>query len=208
VRRRKGRLYVVSAPSGAGKTSLCQALVARTEGLVFSVSYTTRAPRPGEVGDRDYTFVDEETFMRMAGEGEFVEWARVHGACYGTSRARLERTLEEGTSVMLDIDVQGAGQLRKSFEGGVYIFILPPSREALGERLSERGGDTPGEIQKRMKAAADEIREYLWYDYVIINDDFDAALSELQAVVLSGTLRADGIDPSWVGENFLSEEDV
>jgi guanylate kinase len=208
VRRNRGSLFVVSAPSGAGKTSLCQAIVSKARGISFSVSYTTRPPRPGEVNGRDYTFVDEETFMKMAEAGEFVEWAKVHGACYGTSGSRLRKTLREGTSVILDIDVQGAKQLRKSFENGVYIFILPPSREALIERLKDRGGNTPGEIRDRMRKAADEIREYLWYDYVIINDDFDAALTELEAIMLSSALRPDSIDPSWVEKNFLSEEDA
>jgi guanylate kinase len=205
VRRNKGRLFVISAPSGAGKTSLCQALVLNTPGLEFSVSYTTRAPRPGEVNDRDYTFLGEEEFREMTEGGMFLEWARVHGAFYGTSRQRVAEALDAGTSIMLDIDVQGAKQLKGAFRDGVFIFILPPSRDALRERLFGRGDSTEEEILRRMKQAADEMREYLWYDYVIINNDFDTALKELEAVMHVSGLSPDTIDPSRVEEDLLED---
>lgn len=211
MRKGRGSLFVVSAPSGAGKTTLCKKLVLSMDGLEFSVSYTTRQPRPGEVDGDDYSFVSKDRFKEMVSGGEFMEWAEVHGSLYGTSRSRLEKTLAGGTDVIMDVDVQGARQIRKAYHGGIYVFILPPSREALRERLQKRKNNTPEEISQRLKAAADEIREirdYSAYDYVIINDVFEVALKKLEAIVVSRRVISDSIDQSWVEEIFLKQEDV
>lgn len=194
MRKGRGRLFVVSAPSGAGKTTLCRELVSRTKGLEFSISFTTRQPRSGEVDGRDYNFTNKEKFEKMASGGEFIEWAEVHGNLYGTSRSRLEKTLDQGTDVIMDIDVQGARQIRKVYNNGIHIFILPPSKEALLERLENRKNNTPEEISERIKAAVDEIKDYLSYDYVIVNDVFEEALKELEAIVISRRAEADVID--------------
>jgi guanylate kinase len=204
-RRAGGTLFVVSAPSGAGKTTLCRRLVEQRENLRFSVSYTTRAPREGEVGGRDYFFVDEEAFRAMAERGEFLEWAEVHGNFYGTARSQVEDALGTGTDVLLDIDVQGARQVRESGMSAVFAFILPPSRAVLAERLSGRGTDPEEVVRGRLRAAAGEIRDYELYDYVIVNDVLETALEELAAVVRAAGLRASGLDPAWVRENFSEE---
>jgi guanylate kinase len=203
MRKSRGSLFVVSAPSGAGKTTLCRELVLRTKGLEFSISFTTRQLRSGEVDGKDYNFTSKEGFKEMVSNGEFIEWAEVHGNLYGTSRNRLEKTLDQGTDVIMDVDVQGARQIRKVFNDGIHVFIFPPSREALRERLQNRKNNTPEEISERLKAAADEIRDYLSYDYVIVNNVFEEALKELEAIVVSRRAIADVIDQSWVEANFL-----
>lgn len=205
--RPRGDLFVVSAPSGAGKTTLCRRLLSMMPGITFSVSYTTRPPRPGEVNDRDYTFIGEDEFRRMAEAGEFAEWAEVHGNLYGTSRRRLEETLAGGTDILLDIDVQGARQMREQFPGGVYIFVLPPSMEVLQERLGGRQTDRPEVIKKRLATAAGEIRDYTHYNYVIVNNTFEKALRELEAIVTSRRLSSGRIDHDWVKKNFFRQED-
>jgi guanylate kinase len=198
---------VVSAPSGAGKTTLCRRLVEKMPGLEFSVSYTTRPPRPGEVNDRDYTFVGRDEFMEMVRRGEFAEWAEVHGNFYGTSRGRLREMLDRGVDVMMDIDVQGAGQIREAFADGVFIFVLPPSWNALVERLDTRKTDPPDVVKGRLSNAVEEIREYSRYNYVIVNDMLDEALRELEAVVISEGLLTGKMDPSWVEDNFFRQEE-
>lgn len=203
----RGNLFVVSAPSGAGKTTLCRKLVEELPGIEHVVSYTTRAPRQGETGGIDYTFISEDEFQRMVDEGEFLEWAFVHGNRYGTSRARLEDTLEAGRDVIIDIDTEGAGQIRESSVKGVYIFILPPSMKVLRERLLGRMSDSKEESARRLRRAAQEIKEYYRYDYVILNDDFDEALRRLYAVVFSRRALTEKIEPEWVRENFLNEEE-
>ncbi len=137
-RKNRGRLFIVSAPSGAGKTTLCQNLSSIIQNLKHSVSYTTRPMRYGEINNRDYTFIKEDVFRRMASKDEFIEWAEVHGNLYGTSRKRLEAMLDKGINVILDVDTQGARQIRKKYKDGIYIFILPPSRGALKKRLQKR----------------------------------------------------------------------
>ncbi|GAB4390432.1 MAG: guanylate kinase [Thermodesulfovibrionales bacterium] len=199
---------MVSAPSGAGKTTLCQRLTADLRDIRHSVSYTTRKPRPNEVNDRDYSFVSEEDFRRMAAAGEFAEWAEVHGNLYGTSVKRVEEMLEGGVDAILDVDTRGAAQLRKVYRDGVFVFILPPSMRALRERLTARMSDSAEEIERRLKRARDEIRDYRSYDYVIVNDVFEAALRELEAIVTAKRLESGSVDPEWVDENFLLEEDV
>jgi len=186
-----GTLYTVSAPSGAGKTSLVRALLAGDEQLTLSVSHTTRPRREGEVDGRDYHFVDGEAFDRMVGERAFLEHARVFDNQYGTSRRAVEALLHAGRDVLLEIDWQGARQVRSAVAGAVSIFILPPSRAALRERLQGRGQDAPEVIQRRMEAAIDEMSHYAEADYLVINDDFAVALADLAAIIRAGRVRCE-----------------
>lgn len=202
MRKNKGNIFIVSAPSGAGKTTICQKLTELFPDIRHSVSYTTRLQRNGEVNDRDYTFVNESEFLKMAEAGEFVEWAKVHGNLYGTSKRRLKEMMDQGISVVLDIDTQGAKQIRGCYDDGVYIFILPPSMETLRERLEKRMSNSPDEIELRMKRAADEIREYKNYDYVIVNNDIEIALEELKAIVTAESKKTDKIDHQLIREKF------
>jgi guanylate kinase len=206
-KKSKGSLFIVSAPSGAGKTTLCRKLVSGLGNLTFSVSYTTRCARPDEVNDRDYTFVKREDFLRMADEGEFIEWAEVHGELYGTSGRRVRELLDRGDDVVLDIDTQGARQIRKKYDGGVYIFILPPSLEELRKRLRERMTDSSEEIGRRLGRAIIEIKTFREYDYVIINDVLEDALREFESVIISHRVRTELIDPLWIEKVFLQEEE-
>lgn len=201
--KRVGGLIVVSAPSGAGKTSLCKEITARHPNILHSVSYTTRAPRPGEANDREYTFVTVADFKKMADAGEFAEWAEVHGNYYGTSKKRLDAMLAQGFDVILDIDVQGAAKIRHVYEDGVYVFVLPPSMDVLLGRLHGRGSDSAEVIERRMKKARQEIGSYINYDYVILNDDFEAALRGLMAVIESRRMRLKAVDAEWVADKFL-----
>ncbi len=178
-----GTLYIFSAPSGAGKTSLVKALLEATDGIEVSVSHTTRPPRPGEVDGVDYHFVDVPTFEKMVAEGAFLEHARVFDNYYGTARASVETRLQAGVDVILEIDWQGARLVRAQFPDAVGVFILPPSREALEERLRGRGQDSDEVIARRMRDAVSEMSHYAEFDYLVINDDFDTALEELRAIV-------------------------
>ncbi|MGD0883355.1 MAG: guanylate kinase [Thermodesulfovibrionales bacterium] len=198
MRKGRGSLFIVSAPSGAGKTTLCQKLAGLLPGIGQSISFTTRPPRKGEVNDRDYTFISEDEFRKLITQGEFLEWAKVHGNLYGTSRRRLEQLRNEGNDAILDIDIEGARQVRAADGNGVFIFILPPSLSVLKARLDGRRSDAPEEIALRMKRAKEEIKEYKHYDYVIVNDVFDDALSELKAIVIAERLRVDRVNPEWV----------
>lgn len=200
----RGSLFVVSAPSGAGKTTLCRRLTAEMTNINHSVSCTTRPPRPGEVDGRDYIFLGVEQFEEMAQRGEFAEWARVHGNLYGTGKKTIEDMLGQGRDVILDVDVQGASSLREVYAGEVHIFILPPSMTVLAERLTDRQSDSNDVIAMRLKQAKEEIREYKNYDYVIINDELEAALNSLRAIVLARRSRTRGIEPGWVEREFLS----
>lgn len=189
----RGELLVVSAPSGAGKTTLIRALLARggahAERLAFSVSHTTRRPRPGEVEGVAYHFVTRPVFEAMAAEGRFLEWARVHDRLYGTSRDAVEAELAAGRDVLLDIDVQGARQVKERFPQAASIFVLPPSFAELRQRLMGRGQDAPEQVATRLRAALEEVRCYETYDYVILNDDPDRAADELAAIILSRRVR-------------------
>lgn len=186
-----GNLFVIAAPSGAGKTSLVQALMAADPRLRFSVSHTTRKPRPGEVDGRDYHFIDEDAFQRMVGERAFLEHAEVFGRCYGTSRAAVEERLAAGEDVILEIDWQGARQIRALLPTCVSIFILPPSREELERRLRGRATDAPDVIEQRLALAVAEMRHYGEFEYLVINDRFDVALTDLQAIVRAARCRTD-----------------
>lgn len=200
---KRGNLFVVSAPSGAGKTTLCQKVREMMPDVKFSVSYTTRLPREGEVNDIHYSFIDEEEFRSMISEGEFVEWAEVHGNFYGTSKKRVEEIINSGFDVLLDIDVQGAKKIKDQFPHSVLIFVLPPSMKALKERLSKRETE-PVEIMKvRLRNAIDEIKEFINYDYVIINDILDEAVKDLSCIIKAERLRAIKIDREWVKNTFL-----
>jgi guanylate kinase len=187
--KREGIIFIISAPSGAGKTTLCKEVIDIFPGVRHSVSFTTRQARPGEVHGRDYFFVDSEKFKSMAESGEFAEWAEVHGNLYGTAISTLEEYREKNVDVILDIDCQGAQQLKQRFTGGVFIFILPPNFHELRRRLDHRNSDTEDVIERRILNAAAEIRESRWYDYIIVNDDFSQALGELKSVMLAERCR-------------------
>lgn len=184
-----GNLYIVSAPSGAGKTSLVAALLDADRGIRKSVSYTTRPPRPGEIDGSHYHFVSTATFEQMAQAGDFLESALVHDNRYGTSRKWVEEQLATGSDIVLEIDWQGAAQVRRLMPGAISIFILPPSFEALLQRLNSRAQDAPEVIARRLANARDEIAHVTDFDYVIINSDFRAAAAELQDVVRAERLR-------------------
>jgi guanylate kinase len=187
--KREGVLYVISAPSGAGKTTLCKEVIDIFPSLRHSVSFTTRTMRPGEVDGRDYFFVGQDEFRRMVAAGEFAEWAEVHGNCYGTSLRTLDDARVAGIDLLLDIDCQGARQLKERYDGGVYIFILPPNHRELRRRLESRNTDHAEVIERRLQGAAAEIRESRWYDYIIVNDQFSRAVEELKSVLLAEQCR-------------------
>ena len=184
----QGVLYVVAAPSGAGKTSLVKALLKNDPGIRLSVSYTTRAPRPGEVDGKDYHFVSRENFVEMTGRGEFLESAEVYGNYYGTSQTWIAREIASGHDILLEIDWQGASQVKNIFPDAVSIFILPPTLNALRNRLQGRGQDSQEVIEKRLAAACEDISHAASFEYIIVNDDFDLALLDLTAVIKAARL--------------------
>jgi len=184
-----GSLFVISAPSGAGKTSLVHALLSSNAQIDLSVSYTTRPPREGEVEGVAYHFVSRETFVEMAGRGEFLESAEVYGNLYGTSQTWISQENAKDRDILLEIDWQGAMQVRRLFPQCISIFILPPSLEALQQRLNGRGTDSGEVIARRMAAVRDDVAHVAEFDYVIINDDLNEALRDLNAVVLAARLR-------------------
>ena len=192
ISNRAGGLFILSAPSGGGKSSLAQALVESDPGITVSVSHTTRAPRPGEKHGTHYFFVSAEEFESMIAQEKFLEYARVFGNYYGTSREAVVREVESGHNVILDIDWQGMREIKAQWADAVSIFILPPSREALEQRLRDRDQDSDEIIDGRMHEATSEMRHYQEFDYVVINDDFDLALADIRAIVHD---RADSIRP-------------
>ncbi len=201
---RRGLIFVVSAPSGAGKTTLCKDVIPKVPNLAHAVSYTTRSPREMEVDGKDYCFVDAVTFRAMIDKSEFIEWAEVHGNLYGTSRNGLMQYVEHGVDVILDIDTQGAATLRKNSEG-IYIYILPPSLGALSQRLVGRNSDPQDEISRRLQKSREEIWGYRHYDYVIVNAEFKKALKELEAIILAERVRMKQINHSWIEETFINQ---
>ena len=186
-----GNLYIITAASGVGKTTLVRALLAQEAGIELSVSYTTRHPRPGEREGEDYHFVDDVQFLRMLEAGEFIESAEVHGARYGTSRARVDGVLQRGQDLILEIDWQGAAQIRRLYPQAVSIFIMPPSMEVLVQRLNNRGQDSAEVIARRLAVAREELAHVCEFDYVTINDEFEMALADLQAIVRAQRLKLD-----------------
>lgn len=187
--KRRGMLVVVSAPSGAGKTTLCREVRSLLPDLAYSVSYTTRAPRPGEENGKDFHFVAEATFKGMADREEFAEWAVVHGNFYGTASRPLDEALAAGLDILLDIDTQGARQIRKRYPEAVYVFIVAPSMAELEERLRERKADSPQEIAKRLARAREEIATWREYDYLIINRDLKEAVDQMAALIQAERCR-------------------
>lgn len=202
---RRGVLFVVSAPSGAGKTTLCKELAARVPNLKHSISYTTRSPRPGEVHGREYFFVDARYFQNLVEQNEFAEWAQVYGQRYGTPRTPLIDMMDKGVDVLLEIDVQGARQIKKTFEDAVYLYILPPSIEALRVRLEQRGGDSAEEIQRRLQKVREEMWSYREYDYIVKNDDKTHAIMELEAIVRAERIKTKRVDVQWLEEKFIRD---
>ena len=186
---KKGVLFVMSAPSGAGKTSISRELLVHRPDLRQSISYTTRAMRAGERDGVDYHFVTPERFRHMVEFGDFAEWAEVHGNCYGTAKATLQQTSDEGHDILLDIDVQGAAQLRASGVDGVFIFILPPGMAELRQRLSGRNTDSAEVIERRMSNAIGEIRAAAGFDYIVINDELPRAVATVQAIMVAEKVR-------------------
>jgi guanylate kinase len=185
----EGNLFVVSAPSGAGKSSLLRALLEQQPELSVAVSHTTRSPRPGEQDGVHYHFVDQDTFSAMIERGEFIEHARVFDNFYGTSEAAVRAPLEQGRDLVLEIDWQGARQVRRRFPDACGIFIIPPSVQALRERLTGRGQDSEEVIQRRMRDAEAEMSHYPEYDYLVVNDDFETALNDLRCIMSARRLR-------------------
>ena len=192
--RRRGTLFVVSAPSGAGKTTLCREARLRLPDLAYSVSYTTRTPRPGEIEGTDFVFVSEAEFRALQERGEFAEWATVHGNLYGTRARSLEDALAAGRDVLLDIDTQGAAQLRGRYPDAVLIFILAPSVKDLEQRLRERRSDAEVEIERRLVRAREEIALWRRYDYLIVNRDVKEALEHLESIIIAERCRVARID--------------
>jgi len=200
----KGNLIIISAPSGSGKSSLASGLFRNTEGVVFSVSHTTRRPRGKEKDGEDYFFIEEDRFRQMADQGDFLEYAHVYGNYYGTSRSFVQEQLAAGNDVLLDIDVQGALKVKEQVPEALMVFVLPPSFGELEKRLINRGMDDPEVIAKRLKIASREIKYYKDYDYVIINSNLKDAIEELRKIVLSGRRPGSALE----GGNWAAAETV
>ncbi len=205
---RRGILYIVSAPSGAGKTTLCKQIVASVPGVWHSVSCTTRLPRPGEDHGREYFFTDDHVFQGMVARDEFLEYAHVHSHWYGTPRKPLMDKIEAGIDVLLEIDVQGALQIKKSFENAVSIFILPPSLDVLRTRLQNRGSDSQEEIARRLRTVKEEIRHFQEYSYIVCNDDLTRSLHDLRSIFWAERLKTHRLDVHWFEQSFLSDDDA
>ncbi len=200
-----GVLVVVSGPSGVGKTTLCKNIVARLPDTMFSVSYTTRKPRPGEREGVEYCFVDEARFQDLIREEAFVEWAEVYGHKYGTPKQALVEALHKGINVLLEIDAQGAQQIMERVAGAVYVFVAPPSLDALRNRLCRRDMDSREEIERRLHEASDEIANFKSYHYFVRNDELLQATKELESIILAEQVKTNRLDPEWLVENGLVE---
>lgn len=191
--QREGLLYIISAPSGAGKTTLLKRVMDYFPEMRFSVSYTTRPPRPGERDGEDYHFVSPKRFDQMVEGGEFVEWAEVLGNRYGTALDTIRESRPQGIDLILDIDSQGARQIKEHLKGGVFIFILPPSVESLRDRLKARRADQQEMIQLRVSRATDEIQQATWYDYIIVNDKLEEAVEQLRSIIIAERCRRERV---------------
>jgi guanylate kinase len=207
--RDRGTVFVVSAPSGAGKTTLCKRLLQELQGIDFSVSFTTRPPRTGERPDVDYHFVESAEFERRRRAGEFVEWAVVDGQSYGTSAVTVREATEAGRDILLDIDTQGAENIRRLMPDAVLIFILPPGLEALKERLMRRGTEGPEALERRLGLARGEIEKAPLYDYVIINEDLESAFDQLRSIVVAARCRRErhASRVEWITSGFSACQD-
>lgn len=181
----EGMFIVVSAPSGAGKSSICHGLMKAFPEIKFSVSYTSRSPRPNEVNGRDYHFISRKAFQERINQGDFIEWVENYGNLYGSSREYIEERVKNGGDLLLDIESRGAKKIKKEFQGGVYVFVLPPTRLDLLKRLEKRGHETDDVIQKRFEQAESELKEISWYDYVIFNKDLDKAINQLISIYIA-----------------------
>ena len=184
-----GRLYVFSAPSGAGKSTIIDSLKRRMDAIGYSISHTSRKPRTDEKDGVHYYFVDRDRFNRMIGDGEFVEWAEVYGNFYGTSFRTLEEQTSQGLDVLLDLDHQGAGNIKKHYKNSVLIYIMPPSADILEQRLRGRGSDEEEVMERRLQEAVNDMKNCVWYDYIIINDDLENAKQEARAIIISERCR-------------------
>ena len=205
----RGTLFVVSSPSGGGKGTLIRHVLDEVPNLSYSVSFTTRAPRPGEVDGREYFFVSRPVFGEMVAAGEFLEWANVHGNLYGTARRQIAAETAAGLDIVLEVDVQGAASVRQLLMDSVSIFILPPSYEVLRERLIARGTDSPEELEVRLRNAPAELRQYSSFDYVIINDEIERAAGQLASIIYAERarcMRQEGLVREVI-EKFQSPED-
>lgn len=204
----RGILFVVSSPSGGGKGTLIQRVLKEVSNLSYSVSFTTRAPRNGEVNGREYFFVTPEKFEQMVAAGDFLEWAHVHGKLYGTARQQVVREISAGRDIILEVDVQGAASVRVLMVDSVSIFILPPSFEVLRQRLQARGTDSPEELDLRLRNAPTELKDYSAFQYLIVNDNADRAADQMRAIVQAERARLSRQGPS-VGslvEAFTAEK--
>ena len=204
---RRGILFIISAPSGTGKTTLCKQLTTNLPGLWHSISYTTRTPRSGEEHGRDYYFIKEQTFQEMIERNDFVEWAHVYGHLYGTPWKSLTEKIDQGVDVLLDIDVQGAMQVKKRFEDSVSIFILPPSMTVLKSRLQTRASDTPEEIQRRLHKVKEEVWSYREYAYIVRNEDLGRSLRDLESIFWSERLKTKRLNMTWLENNFILDDE-
>ena len=200
-----GVLVVVSGPSGVGKTTLCKNIVTQLPGTTFSVSYTTRKPRPGERDGVEYCFVDDARFQDLIREEAFVEWAEVYGHKYGTPKQALLEALQKGIDVLLEIDAQGARQIMERFAGAVYVFVAPPSLDVLRNRLCRRDLDSPDEIERRLHEASDEIANFKSYHYFVRNEELLQATKELESIILAERVKTSRLDPEWLVGNGLVE---
>jgi len=201
---KKGTLFIISAPSGAGKTSLVSEILERVTNIKASISHTTRKCRPGEMDGINYHFVDEPTFAGMIKKNAFLEYAEVFGNHYGTSQEWVQLTLEEGVDVILEIDWQGAEQVRQHFSKSISIFILPPSMQALEDRLNDRGQDNADVIQHRIAAAKEEMSHYADADYLVVNDDFELARYQLEAIIIAQRCHLDIMSAEPILSDLLS----
>lgn len=199
---RAGILFIISAPSGTGKTTLCKQLVDTVPGLWHSVSCTTRKARPGEVDGREYFFTEESIFRSMIDRNEFVEWASVYGHLYGTPERSLADKISQGIDVLLEIDVQGAMQVKNKFKNAVLIFILPPSLTVLRQRLQGRASDSNEEIQRRLQQVKNEVKNFGEYAYIVRNDDLAVSLRNLESIFLAERLKTDRLNISWIEDKF------
>jgi guanylate kinase len=202
----KGLFIIVSAPSGTGKSSICQGLLQACPEIKFSVSYTSRPPRPNEVNGKDYYFISREEFQARIDQGEFVEWVENYGHLYGSSVKAMKGFLQDGQDILLDIEPRGARIIKQKFKGGVYVFVLPPSRSELLKRLEGRGCETDEVIQNRFDQAESELNEISWYDYVIFNKDLETAVNQLISIYVAQKCKRSRLQSEI--KQFISETPI